>query len=81
MACFLHEERNRLTYVVSDPSTQSPLVLAGGFHTWGVSLPLRMTIRGRMVSPAGGIAAFLEDGILVSQPSPLGEGAPHGRIG
>ena len=28
--------------------------------------------RGRMVSQAGGIAAFLEDGILVSQPSPLG---------
>ena len=25
--------------------------------------------------------AFLEDGILVSQPSPLGEGAPQGRIG
>ena len=33
--------------------------------------------RGRM----GGIAAFLEDGILVSQPSPLGKGAPQGRIG
>ena len=30
----------------------------------------------------GGFAAFfLEDGILVSQPSPLGEGAPKGRIG
>ena len=37
--------------------------------------------RGRMVSKAGGIADFLEDGILVSQPSPLGEGAPQGRIG
>ena len=24
---------------------------------------------------------FLDDGILVSQPSPLGEGAPQGRIG
>ena len=24
---------------------------------------------------------ILEDGILVSQPSPLGEGAPQGRIG
>ena len=24
---------------------------------------------------------FLEDGILVSQPSPLGEGAPQGRRG
>ena len=29
----------------------------------------------------GGFAAFLEEGILVSQPSPLGEGAPKGRIG
>ena len=29
----------------------------------------------------GGFAAFLEEGILVSQPSPLGEGAPQGRIG
>ncbi len=38
-------------------------------------------MRGRMVSPAGGIADFLEDGILVSQPSPLGEGAPQERIG
>ena len=38
-------------------------------------------MRGRMVSQAGGIADFLEDGILASQPSPLGEGAPQGRIG
>ena len=29
----------------------------------------------------GGFAAFLEDGNLVSQPSPLGEGARKGRIG
>ena len=29
----------------------------------------------------GGFAAFLEDGILVSQPSPLGEGAPQWWIG
>ena len=29
----------------------------------------------------GGFAAFLDGGILVSQPSPLGEGAPQGRIG
>ena len=29
----------------------------------------------------GGFAAFLDGGILVSQPSPLGEGAPKGRIG
>ncbi|MDY4794720.1 MAG: hypothetical protein SO159_01805, partial [Dialister sp.] len=27
------------------------------------------------------VPPFLEDGILVSQPSPLGEGAPQGRIG
>ena len=27
------EGRNRLTCVVSDPSAQSPLVLAGAFHT------------------------------------------------
>ena len=26
-------------------------------------------------------AVFLEEGILASQPSPLGEGAPQGRIG
>ena len=37
--------------------------------------------RGLMFSQAGGIADFLEDGILASQPSPLGEGAPQGRIG
>ena len=33
---------------------------------------------------SGEVAAsppFLEDDILVSQPSPLGEGAPQGRIG
>ena len=29
----------------------------------------------------GSFAAFLEDGNLASQPSPLGEGAPQGRIG
>ena len=27
------------------------------------------------------VNSALEDGILVSQPSPLGEGAPQGRIG
>ena len=37
--------------------------------------------RGRKDSQAGGIADFLKDGILVSQPSPLGEGARKGRIG
>ena len=34
-----------------------------------------------VLGSGGGFAAFLEDGILVSQPSPLGEGAPQGRIG
>ena len=34
-----------------------------------------------MRNEGGGFAAFLEDGILVSQPSPLGEGVPQGRIG
>ena len=36
----------------------------------------------RVHGSRGGFAAFfLEDGILVSQPSPLGEGAREGRIG
>ena len=36
----------------------------------------------RVQGSRGGFAAFfLEDGILVSQPSPLGEGARKGRIG
>ncbi len=34
-----------------------------------------------MRNEGGGFAAFLEEGILVSQPSPLGEGSPQGRIG
>ena len=38
--------------------------------------------RFRVQGSGGGFAAFfLEDGILVSQPSPLGEGARKGRIG
>ena len=37
--------------------------------------------RFRVQGSGGGFAAFLDGGILVSQPSPLGEGAPHGRIG
>ena len=32
-------------------------------------------------APVAASPLFLEDGILVSQPSPLGEGAPQGRIG
>ena len=41
------------------------------------SAALGMMVLGeRMVSRGGGIAAFLEEGILVSQPFPLEEGAP-----
>ena len=35
----------------------------------------------RVQGSGGGFAAFLEEGILDTQPSPLGEGAPKGRIG
>ena len=53
---------------------------------WGVShigrfCPLGMTLLGKWIGSQGWCAACLEDGILVSQPSPLGEGAPQGRIG
>ena len=41
-----------------------------------------MTVLGEwMISQGGGFVACFEEGILVSQPSPLGEGAPKGRIG
>ena len=36
---------------------------------------------GERMDSQGWCVAFLEDGILVSQPSPRGEGAPKGRIG
>ena len=36
---------------------------------------------GERIGSQGWCVAFLEDGILVSQPSPRGEGAPKGRIG
>ena len=45
------------------------------------SASLGMTALGERIGSQGWCAAFLEDGILVSQPSPLGEGAPQGRIG
>ena len=45
------------------------------------SAALGMTVLGERIGSQGWCAAFLEDGILVSQPSPLGEGAPQGRIG
>ena len=35
----------------------------------------------RVQGSRGGFTASLEDCILVSQPSPRGEGAPQGRIG
>ena len=36
---------------------------------------------GERMGSQGRRAVFLEEGILVSQPSPRGEGAPKGRIG
>ena len=45
------------------------------------SAALGMTVLGERIDSQGWCVAFLEDGILVSQPSPLGEGAPKGRIG
>mgnify|MGYP007083638380 CR=1 FL=1 len=54
---------------------------------WGFShierfRPLRMTIREGGWSHRLAVSPpFLEDDILVLQPSPLGEGAPQGRIG
>ena len=58
-----------------------PTCSGWGFSHIGRFSPLRMTIRGeRVVSRGGGFAAFLEEGILVSQPSPLGK-VPEGRIG
>ena len=45
------------------------------------SAALGMTVLGERIDSQGRCAAFLEEGILVSQPSPLGEGAPRGRIG
>ena len=35
----------------------------------------------RVLGSRGGFAAMLDDGILISQPSPLGEGVRKGRIG
>ena len=45
------------------------------------SAALGMTVLGERIGSQGWCAAFLEEGILVSQPSPLGAGAPQGRIG
>ena len=53
----------------------------GGSAIKDPSATLGMTVLGERIGSQGWCAAFLEDGILVSQPSPLGEGAPQGRIG
>ena len=45
------------------------------------SAALGMTVLGEWIGSQGWCADFLKDGILVSQPSPQGEGAPQGRIG
>ena len=45
------------------------------------SAALGMTVLGERIGSQGWCATFLEDSNLVSQPSPLGEGAPQGRIG
>ena len=45
------------------------------------SAALGMTVLGERIGSQGWCAACLEDGILVSQPSPLREGAPQGRMG
>ena len=45
------------------------------------SASLGMTVLGERIDSQGWCAACLEDGILVSQPSPLREGAPQGRMG
>ena len=45
------------------------------------SAALGMTVLGERIDSQGQRAVFLEEGILVSQPFPLEEGAPQGRIG
>ena len=45
------------------------------------SAALGMTVLGERIDSQGRRAVFLEEGILASQPSPLGEGAPQGQIG
>ena len=45
------------------------------------SASLGMTVLGERIGSQGRRAVFLEEGILVSLPSPLGEGAPQRRIG
>ena len=60
------------------------------YHTYDIipscqkdpSASLGMTVLGERIGSQGRLRRlFLEDGILVSQPSPLGEGAPQGQIG
>ena len=65
--------------MVSDPSAQSPLVLAGGAHM-GRFRPLRMTIRGeRMGSYLGDMLRVLELAVLYYDTSrPLEKGRAEG---
>ena len=62
-----YEGRNRLTCMVSDPSDQSPLVLAGGFSHMGRFRPLRMTIRGGADGLSSGryVACFGTSGVIL----------------
>ena len=79
MACFLHEERNRLTYVVSDPSTQSPLVLAGVFTHRAFLSAQDDDTRGRKGSHLGDMLRVLELAVLYyDTSSPLEKGRAKG---
>ena len=64
--------------MVSDPSAQSPLVLTGFFSHRAFPSAQDDDTRGRMVSQAGGIATFLEDGNLVSSAFPSRGMCPEG---
>ena len=79
MACFLHEERNRLTYVVSDPSTQSPLVLAGVFTHRAFLSAQDDDTRGRKGSHLGDMLRVLELAVLYyDTSSPVEKGRAKG---
>ena len=79
MACFLHEGRNRLTCVVSDPSTQSPLVLAVFFSHRVFFSAQDDDTRGRMGSYLGDMLRVLELALLYyDTSSPLEKGRAKG---
>ena len=52
-----------------------------GVFTHGAFSSAQDDDTGERIGSQGWCAAFLEDGISVSQPFPLGKGAPQGRIG